>query len=150
MVYYFAYGSNLSAEQMKRRCPGSEIVDVGYIDDHEIGFTTYSGRWGGGVADVIEKNGTRVYGAIYLLSDRNLNSLDGFEGYPTYYDRKLITVVGNERLYEKVWVYFVVDKKGHIPPTREYYGIMLDASDEFGFPVDHRERLQDIIEQKRS
>ena len=49
-MYYFAYGSNLSKEQMHDRCPDSEYVCVGRLAQHKLEFSKYSGRWSGGVA----------------------------------------------------------------------------------------------------
>jgi len=30
---YFAYGSNLWLDQMKHRCPESEFIGIGFLDD---------------------------------------------------------------------------------------------------------------------
>ncbi len=49
-MFYFTYGSNLDTEQMKRRCPGSLVRDVGRLKGYRLGFTCFSRGWGGGVA----------------------------------------------------------------------------------------------------
>jgi len=134
MVRYFAYGSNLSLEQMSRRCPGSTMVDAGYIEDHELSFTTFAERWKGGVADIIEKKDSRVWGLVYELPVADLSSLDYYEGFPDLYRRKKVSVFGRKGEYKEVWTYFVVDKKGYLPPSRVYFEIIYDAARVFGFP----------------
>ena len=39
---YFAYGSNLDAEQMKARCPTARPLRTARLADHRLGFTHYS------------------------------------------------------------------------------------------------------------
>jgi gamma-glutamylcyclotransferase (GGCT)/AIG2-like uncharacterized protein YtfP len=145
MVLYFAYGSNLSLEQMKRRCPGSRMLDAGYIEDHELSFTTYADRWKGGVADILEKKGSRVWGLVYELSVEDLSSLDYYEGFPDLYRRKKLKVFGRKDEYDEVLTYFVVDKKGYIPPSRVYFEIIYDAARVFGFSGDYLHLLEGFL-----
>ncbi len=142
MVLYFAYGSNLSLDQMSRRCPGSRMMDTGYIEDHELSFTTYANRWKGGVADIMEKKGSKVWGLVYELSLEDLSNLDYYEGFPDFYRRKKVKVFGRKTSHEEVWTYFVVDKKGYIPPSRVYFEIIYDAARVFGFPPEHISLLE--------
>jgi hypothetical protein len=53
MPLYFVYGSNLDAEQMKRRCPDSKVLVSGCLRGYRLDFTKYSTKWVGGVADVV-------------------------------------------------------------------------------------------------
>jgi gamma-glutamylcyclotransferase (GGCT)/AIG2-like uncharacterized protein YtfP len=145
MVLYFAYGSNLSLDQMGRRCPGSRMLDTGFIEDHELSFTTYADRWKGGVADIIEKKGSKVWGLVYELSMEDLSSLDYYEGFPDLYRRKKVKVFGRKGEYGEVWTYFVVEKKGYIPPSRIYFEIIYDAARVFGFPPDYLDLLEGFI-----
>ena len=144
MPLYFAYGSNLSLDQMKRRCPGSEMVDVGYIEDHELGFTAFASRWNGGVADIIERKGSVVWGLVYSITIEDLSHLDYFEGHPTFYNRKKVKVHGREGMHEDVWTYYVIDKKDFIPPTMVYFELIYEAGKLFDFPVDYLRLLEQL------
>jgi gamma-glutamylcyclotransferase len=39
MSLYFAYGSNLDVEQMKRRCPESKVLVPGCLRGYRLDFT---------------------------------------------------------------------------------------------------------------
>lgn len=78
---YFAYGSNLSKEQMKRRCPGSVPQGRAILKDYRFLFPRKDdGRWnGGGVAGILPAKGEIVEGALYTMTDLDIQALDGFE-----------------------------------------------------------------------
>src|SRR4030042_1135643 len=124
MPLYFAYGSNLDAEQMKRRCPESRIITTGCLRGFCLNFTWYSSGWGGGVADVVIDPQREVWGLIYELTERDLKLLDYYEGYPKFYTRFQTSIKTSERIFNDVWVYEVVSKNAFIPPTRLYLEII--------------------------
>lgn len=93
-VIYFAYGSNLSTEQMLRRCPSSVPVGLGY----------FSGwRWiinERGYANIVRaeedddsQGGAEVYGLLYLLPPDDEAALDGYEGVPHAYKKYKIDLL---------------------------------------------------------
>ena len=61
MINYFAYGSNMSYEQMKERCPDSKYVGIARLNGYKLDFTKMSTIRGGGVADIIESEKDCVY-----------------------------------------------------------------------------------------
>ncbi|KAM0560971.1 hypothetical protein ACHAPJ_003470 [Fusarium lateritium] len=72
--YYFAYGSNLHLQQMKRRCPGSKLIGSGKLRGY---------RWQineRGYANVIECQGHWVEGLVYEINARDEGRLDINEG----------------------------------------------------------------------
>ena len=76
---YFAYGSNLSLEQMAARCPESRYIGLARLHDF---------RWQinqRGVANVVPKRGSVVEGLCYLLSRKDEVRLDKNEGVPIAY-----------------------------------------------------------------
>jgi cation transport regulator ChaC len=92
-ILYFAYGSNLSTEQMRQRCPFSTPIGLGYL----AGW-----RWiinERGYANVVElaahednKNKGKekesgVYGLLYLLPPADEAKLDRHEGVPWAYEK---------------------------------------------------------------
>ncbi len=80
MVLHFAYGSNLDRDQMKCRCPDYTFVDIAKKPDYRIAFTWCSKNRKGGVADVVESIRDVVWGALYELSEKDIESLDKYEG----------------------------------------------------------------------
>ncbi len=146
MHQYFAYGSNLSLEQMEQRCPGSKLIGPGWIDGYRLEFNFPSKRWGGGAADIIADKGSTVWGLLYELTDQDLENLDQYENYPTGYDRFQIAVQTDLDKVNDVLVYFVVDKKDFIPPSEIYLNIIKKAAREFGFPKGYRRFLDNVLE----
>ncbi|KAL4722343.1 hypothetical protein ACLX1H_010694 [Fusarium chlamydosporum] len=72
--YYFAYGSNLHLQQMKKRCPGSKFIGSAKLVDY---------RWQineRGYANVIEAQGHWVEGLVYEINARDEARLDINEG----------------------------------------------------------------------
>lgn len=80
-MLYFAYGSNLNAEQMQHRCPGHAVVGMGALRDHRLVFPVTSHDWGGGVAGVVPSHGAAVWGMVYELTDEHIATLDRYEGF---------------------------------------------------------------------
>ena len=144
MPLYFAYGSNLSIDQMTIRCPNSKSLEIGCLKHYRLAFTRYSSGWGGGVADVVLDSDHEVWALIYELSKEDLNHLDSYEGYPDVYTRFQKTIKTLTGIVSDVWAYSVVQKSTFIPPTREYMKIIKKAAFELEFPETYRLFLEKI------
>ena len=169
MNYYFAYGSNMSYEQMKERCPDSKYVGVARLNGYKLDFTKMSTIRGGGVADIVESDDDCVYGILYTIIDDDLAKLDRFEGFPRMYNRQTVSCFKYDDLLDynplkgtniDALVYTVVNKSATtIPPSMEYLKIILDAAFSHMFPTkyqnmiyrfgypNYNERLQKAIDQ---
>lgn len=166
MKNYFAYGSNMSFEQMKERCPGSKYLGVARLNGYKLDFTKMSTIRGGGVADIVESADDCVYGILYSITDDELAVLDVKE---KGYTRQILTCFKYDDLLDynplkgcdvEALVYTVVNKSAAtIPPSMEYLKIILDAAYmsmfptkyqnmiyRFGYP-NYNERLQKAIDQ---
>lgn len=84
-MYYFAYASNLSKEQMKERCPEAVPRVVAALPNYKLVFTGFSRKWKGAVATIRGSKGDRVIGAVYEISEAGLRKLDKFENFPVDY-----------------------------------------------------------------
>ena len=78
-MYYFAYGSNFSHEQMVRRCPDSKPGFIASLTNYNLIFAGWSRKWRGGVASIKRAGGEKVIGAVYEISERDLRLLDRME-----------------------------------------------------------------------
>ncbi len=88
---YFAYGSNINLDQMKRRCPGAVPIMPVVLNNYELSF-----RGMGGVATILPKEGAKVHGLLWDLTPACEHSLDRYEGYPRLYGKETVTVKGKE------------------------------------------------------
>jgi len=143
-VRYFAYGSNMDADQMKERCPTGQVLGAGMLRDYRLAFTVYSSGWGGGTADIVHEPGHEVWGVVYVVGMQDLDCLDAFEGCPDHYRRAQLPVHVDGTEYPGVWVYEVVRKAPFVPPRREYVETMRKAAREYGFPAGYVESLSAV------
>lgn len=135
MSLYFAYGSNLSTDQMKRRVPSSKPLEMGCLKDHRLDFTHHSSGWNGGVADIVPDLGYEIWGLIYELSTDDFQDLDDYEGYPNVYTRSQVAIKTLTSSISDIWVYTIAKKKKKfIPPTKAYMELIKNAAVELGFP----------------
>lgn len=145
-IYYFAYGSNLSISQMKRRCPKSKLICKGILKGYKLLFNKYSYNWGGSVADVMKSPRDNVWGLIYSLTFADLKKLDIFEGFPKAYNRKLLPVftADNRVFKEHTWVYYISYKYKEGRPVQSYLDILKDAAYNFNFPRYYKTMLKKV------
>jgi hypothetical protein len=141
-VHYFAYGSNLDAEQMRRRCPSAQPVGRARLRHHRLDFTHLSARWRGGAADVVPHSGESVWGILYDLATPDLARLDRYEAG---YDR-VILQVEDERGLARSAISYTVRRKGSFRPTRSYVDRMLVWGARFELPDDYLIRLRALAD----
>jgi hypothetical protein len=77
---YFAYGSNLSPQEMELRAPGHRILCRAILHDHALRFQGFHKAWGGAVATVEYSPGASVHGVVHQLSPDDFARLDHAEG----------------------------------------------------------------------
>lgn len=131
---YFAYGSNLSEDQMRERCPDSRVVGTASLKNHSLRFAGYSRRWDGGVATVIHGK-DEVPGLLWTLSDEDLERLDGFECHPKVYERRKVAVVKPDGRNVKAWVYFKRNDSLRLP-SEKYAKVIARGYAKFGFDLE--------------
>lgn len=140
MPLYFAFGSNLDADQMAERCPGARAAFRARLVDHRIAFTHPSRRWGGGAADIVPAAGECVWGLVWELADGQLELMDRFE---LGYERVELSVRDAADRPHLASTYRVLDKGEH-RPTRLYLDKMLRWGARWAFPDDYLARLRAV------
>ena len=130
-ILYFAYGSNLDAAQMRRRCPTAALVGPGRLPGRALAFAGHSATWGGGVASVVLAEGVSTPGLLWRISRDELSLLDGHEGHPWAYERRL-WLVDTPTGRRRAFVYFKADAAPS-PPAGAYVDQIHDAYIEHDF-----------------
>jgi len=95
-VLYFAYGSNLSWDQIRRRCPSARFLGVAELKNYRLCFPRKSQK-GYGVASVEEIPGENVWGVVYQINEVDIGRLDAAEGYVPGRERDKNSYVREER-----------------------------------------------------
>ena len=119
---YFAYGSNINLDQMAYRCPDASVVGPVTLENYELLFR------GSGVATIGPKEGSTVHGLLWSITLGCERSLDRYEGYPRFYDKRMVTVRDSEGRSLSVMAY-IMDERFREPmlPTTTYYNGILEG-----------------------
>jgi gamma-glutamylcyclotransferase len=135
-IEYFAYASNMHAGTMLELCPTHRFLGVARLDDHRLAFSRRSVRTGTGVADIVASEGACVWGALYLLEQSDLASLDRKEGQGWAYLRATVRVwLREDHSQHRAFAYAVLDKEpAEVMPSDEYLRGVLLAARERGLP----------------
>jgi len=134
--YYFAYGSNMSFKQMKDRCPDSEFVCVGYIENYKFVYDGYSKTRKGAVGNIIKDKKEKVWGAIFKISEEDEKKLDKYEGYPRAYSKKYLEAYDKQGNKYKVLVYLREPREIGLP-SLEYEEIVVESAKQLSLPMDY-------------
>ena len=128
--YYIACGSNLSVEQMACRCPDAKVIGTAVIEDYALLFK--------GCATIEQRKGKRVPVLVWEISPEDEKSLDRYEGYPTFYYKKELTltvrITGTEAEQKLTAMVYIMDERRRLAsPTGYYYKVLADGYEDFGF-----------------
>lgn len=130
---YMAYGSNLSVEQMRFRCPDARVIGKAYLKDWKLVFRFH--------ADIEPCKGCRVPVLIWEISTQDEKRLDRYEGYPLYYIKKdLNAVMQDTGKSVKAMVYVMATMKKQEPPASHYYHVIEGGYKAFGFDINVLEK----------
>ncbi len=98
--YYFAYGSNMSQEQMREICRKHEFVSLGKL----CGFRFIIGA--SGYATIGRSENECVYGVVWKISDEDEQSIDDYEGVAEgCYKKEYLPIIVNDNVLSEVLVY---------------------------------------------
>jgi gamma-glutamylcyclotransferase (GGCT)/AIG2-like uncharacterized protein YtfP len=131
---YIAYGSNMSLEQMKHRCPTARLIGTGYLPKHRLEFYLHATV----EPDPRMRKGVPV--AVFEISDSDEAALDFYEGYPNYYRKESCTVNMRDGSQIEGMIY-IMNLHRVSPPAVRYYNGIADAYIDLGFGSDIRKHL---------
>lgn len=146
-VLYFAYGSNMNAEDMEKWCIEHKTKitlnnpKVACLKDFQLAFTHKSDRRNGGVADIVRKMDETVWGVLFETDKESLDVIDVKEGIAKgFYRQFRVEVSVGGRLISNVIAYEVI-KKGNYKPGKDYLDIILTGAVEHDLPEDYTRKL---------
>ncbi len=133
--YYIAYGSNLNVRQMHWRCPDARVVGTGELRDWRLLFR---GSKTGAYLTIEHAEGFRVPVAVWEVSENDERMLDRYEGFPSFYYKKEMTIdvkgihSGRTRR-RKVFVYIMHEDRPLGKATTPYLATCFEGYRTFGF-----------------
>ena len=116
-MLYFAYGSNLSHENMKKRCKDSYFIKPINLKGYSL---TFRGKYG--AADIEKNKNSKVLGGLYEISESDEKQLDIYEEYPILYEKMYFSNFG-----KKVMTYIMLKKTTFKNPTTRYLNIIVQG-----------------------
>ena len=102
---YFAYGSNMNRDQMAKRCPDAQMMDIVRLEDYCLAFRMNGG--GHGLATILPEPGSFVDGVLWRVSKWDEQNLDRYEGFPRLYRKETVAVVDPDGLKREVLAYIM-------------------------------------------
>jgi cation transport regulator ChaC len=143
-LWYFAYGSNMSADVFCAR-RGIQPLEArrGYVDGYRLCFDIPIGSGERGVANLAAQSGARTHGVAYLLTPEQCEHLDQTEGvHMNVYRRLAVRVATPEDEPIAAFTY----QSGLSDPTRKpsarYLNLILDGALAHQLPGDYVDFLE--------
>ena len=121
---YFAYASNLSREQMTKRCPDAKPKFSAVLPNYKLDFSGWSRITHGGTATIQPFKGAKVAGAVYEISEADLRILDRFEDYPGTYTHLNVMVFNEDDVAVKALTYVKTRQEPETKPAPEYVAVI--------------------------
>ncbi len=143
--WYFAYGSNLSKQQMLRRTGSIPVSRPAGLSDYEIAFRKV--LVGEDVyATIVPAPGKAVQGVAYLCSPHAMAQLDVFEGVAeNCYRRELVQVTALTGEILKCIVYIGEKFSSEAAvPSSNYLNLILTGAQEHHLPSDYIRQIKTI------
>ena len=133
--YYLAYGSNLNSGQMWHRCPGARVVGTAVMENYRLLF---KGSKSGSYLTIEPKAGAFVPVAVWEVSAQDEYYLDRYEGYPTFYYKKELTlpitgIKSGKTRQRRCFVYIMHEDRSIGVPSSAYMRTCREGYDSFGF-----------------
>ena len=136
--YYIAYGSNLNIRQMRMRGPSARIIGISTLNGYELLF---KGSKTGSYLTAEKKDGSSVPVAVWEVTLTDEKALDRYEGFPTFYYKKELTLpikgirTGKVR-QRNIFVYIMHEERRLGTPSDFYLQTCLEGYHNFGFDPD--------------
>ena len=138
--FYLAYGSNLSQERMKSRCPDAVALGTAVIPGYRLLFKKSKT---GSYATIEQDANCCVPALVYRISELDEALLDRYEGYPRYYYKRnfrlsVTRLDSGRRMKERKWcmAYVLHEWRGLGKPDMDYFRLLDEGYSVWNFDTD--------------
>lgn len=153
--YYLAYGSNLSLERMKSRCPNAVPFGITMIPGYRLLFKKSKS---GSYATVEQDANCSVPALVYKISEYDETLLNRYEGFPKYYYKRYFTLPvtrldTGKRMKEKKYcmAYVMHEERNLGEPGMDYFQLLDEGYETWGFDACRLDKaLSDSIGEKQA
>ncbi|RUM61568.1 MAG: gamma-glutamylcyclotransferase [Persephonella sp.] len=110
--YIFVYGTLRKGFGNHYLLENAKFIGEGFTKEKYSLYAT-------GIPYVVKKPLTKIKGELYEVDNLTLEEIDYLEGHPHFYERELIDVIVNNKIY-KAWIYFYPEPRGHLIKSGDY------------------------------
>jgi hypothetical protein len=147
-LLYFAYGSNMNAEQIATRCVKPRKIAAARLPRHTLAFFGNSKTWDGGQETVVPSSGHDVWGVVYQLSSLDSDRLDVWQdaridgtGAYFHYPAHVLDREGRRHTV----LFYKKDMLGESHrPSREYLDFIIRSAEQRELPLEYIAELRRI------
>lgn len=143
MPLYFAYGSNMDAIAMARRCPASKLVGLARLERHRFIIMKE------GYASVVRDSRATVWGVVWDLSLADVPALDRYEGVSGGLYVKAYQPVVTEGGVKRALVYLGCSSAAGLPRSGYIEGV-LEAAQAARLPAAYMQELRSWARRARA
>jgi len=129
---YFAYGSNMDPERMRRRGIRFSRREHAVLEGFRLEFNKVSSRNPReGYANIVKDPESVVEGILYEIKESDLRKLDRREGYPSHYRRTRVYLKldNGERVEAITYIAQPEKVESGLRPSKEYLSHLLRGCD---------------------
>lgn len=142
---YFAYGSNMLTERIQARCPSATPIGKGFLDNHGLEFSK-AGSDNSGKAAPTRKTGLRLLGTLFEIHEKEIVTLDHFEGAGFGYDREQVLIAPHETATPiPAHTYFATHRDSSLKPYNWYLALVLAGAVQHRLSNNHHIDLRKVI-----
>lgn len=145
IMYYFAYGSNMSSRRLRQRLDSARPVSVATLSGHQLCWHK-RGRDGSGKCDAAHtgREGHAVHGVLYELATAQRPLLDRIEGVGAGYEvmEVHLRLPDGEVVQAFSYQATLIDETAR--PFEWYKSHVLRGAREHGLPVDYIAQLDAV------
>jgi gamma-glutamylcyclotransferase len=143
---YFAYGTLLDINGMKKYCPSAESLGVMRFKGYRMGFALCGADPSVGGCTLVEDPGNTMYGVLYSLPAEELAELDAASGV----DKGLwatikITLINDKGQKVPANTLTIPDPAGRYRPPETYTTPILVGARAWPLPAAYIKQLEEII-----
>ena len=143
MPLYFAYGSNMDAAAMARRCPRSKPLGLARLERHRLAIMRE------GFLTAVRAPRGSVHGLLWDLALADVSALDRYEGLPRGLYAKVVQPVVAAGGPKRALVY-VGANAGPGAPRPDYMAAVVAAARAAGLPAEGIAMLEALGQESRS
>jgi gamma-glutamylcyclotransferase (GGCT)/AIG2-like uncharacterized protein YtfP len=145
-MHYFAYGSNMSSERLRRRVPSAQPIGHAELPAHRLHFHK-PGRDGSAKCDIAVPGRTTdisVWGVVFRIDLDHKPRLDAAEDLHRGYGIKDVAVRLSEGRWLKAFTYYALQIDTRLRPYSWYREHVLRGAREHGLPADYVAMIEAI------